>query len=230
MTETPSSKIPKFLDFSKFSPGEFRSHINNSILGYDVLIRLLVGYSTYFTKPNGFMLDLGCSDGYVTSLLAGANPSSQVLGVDKAPNFKEDWEGYKRDNLTYACDDITRYPSNNCNFISSVFTLQFVPLPQRLQCLDRIFSHLETGGCFFIAEKTYMDNSLMESMQHSLYYEYKKESFPSDEILEKEITLRSIMKPLPYSDLVSRLESAGFVSVNPVWKTFGFCAFLCIKG
>ncbi len=68
-------------------------------------------------------------------------------------------------------------------------------------------------------------------MLTSLYLHYKRQHFSDAEILDKEKSLRHIMKPGREDDLIQLLTEAGFKSQNIEYfgRSHLFAAFVCIK-
>lgn len=225
MTESQDS----FKDFGSIQSEDFRNHINKSIMGYDNLITILLSCSQYFSISKKGFLDLGCSDGHITNELAVLNPNSTVVGVDIEKNFVSEWAKYDTDNLSFYHRDVSDVEIIDQAFVSSIFTLQFTSMINRKKIIQNVYDGLEVGGGFFIAEKTLCDHAVLEDMQRSIYYQYKRNNFTSDDILDKEVNLRSIMKLITFDTLKKMLEDAGFSEIQVIWKNFGFAALICIK-
>ena len=50
------------------------------------------------------------------------------------------------------------------------------------------------------------------------YYDYKRESFTTEDIMDKERTLRNMMKPNTWKEIEDMVLSAGFNTVQPLEK------------
>jgi len=62
-----------------------------------------------------------------------------------------------------------------------------------------------------------------------MYYDHKRESFSAEDIMEKEVTLRNMLKPNTWSELNGMLETAGFSSVQTFWQNHLFVGAIAIK-
>jgi tRNA (cmo5U34)-methyltransferase len=61
------------------------------------------------------------------------------------------------------------------------------------------------------------------------HYDFKRENFEAVDILEKEKSLRSIMKPLTIQENFEFLENAGFKVFDVFFQNFNFVSILAIK-
>ena len=117
------------------------------------------------------------------------------------------------------------------SFVTSIFTLQFLAHRHRLDVSRKIYDGLVPGGALVVAEKFYAKTPKLQDMLTSLYLHYKRRHFSDEEILDKEKSLRNIMKPGREDDLIAVLTEAGFKSENIecFWRSHLFAAFVCIK-
>lgn len=60
-------------------------------------------------------------------------------------------------------------------------------------------------------------------------YENKRKTFTSDEILDKEKDLRSIMNPVTQQDNIELLKKAGFKTIEPFFQSLNFKGYICKK-
>ena len=61
------------------------------------------------------------------------------------------------------------------------------------------------------------------------YYDFKREKFDTKDIMDKEITLRHMLKPNTWGEIDSMLKIAGFQSVQVFWQNFLFLGAIAIK-
>jgi hypothetical protein len=62
-----------------------------------------------------------------------------------------------------------------------------------------------------------------------MFYDHKRESFNAEDIMNKEQTLRNMLKPNTWSELNEMLEYAGFSSVQTFWQNHLFVGAIAIK-
>lgn len=221
----------------------FDIHIEHSIRGYSNMMRDLIDYSRYFVEDGTNIVDVGCSTGKMTQALIEENQEhckdGNYVGLEIAEGFFDDMENrgleikklYPWANVDFRKQDAREYTFENCSFISSVFTLQFMPPRHRREVLQNIYKGLNHGGAFVFAEKTVCDNPRLQNMLTFSHYDYKRRHFTTEDIMDKEKTLRHMMKPNTWTEITSQLACAGFSfeNIQPFWRNHNFVAAIAIK-
>jgi tRNA (cmo5U34)-methyltransferase len=218
----------------------FDKHIQQSIRGYDNLMEDVVSLSRYFVEDDTNIVDIGCSSGKNTKAMMEYNsdhsPTAQYFGVEVADGFVQDLKDRRLElntagfnNVEFVMKDIRKFQFSNCNLVTSIFTLQFMPKKDRKKVVQNIYHGLNEGGAFIFAEKTICESALVQDMITFNYYDYKRKSFDTEDIMDKERTLRNIMKPLTWKELELMVSFAGFRTVQPFWRNHSFVGALAIK-
>ena len=217
----------------------FDEHIENSISGYSNLINDVVSFSRYFVEDGTNIIDIGCSTGKMTKALIDYNidhcKEATYIGLEIADGFRDDLEKRKDEIKKYynlikfEDSDATFYEYKNCSLITSIFTLQFIPKSKRKDLLKNIYDGLNCGGAYIFAEKTICENALVQDMITFNYYDYKRESFSTEDIMDKERTLRHMMKPNTWKEIEDMVLNAGFNTIQPFWRNHAFVGALAIK-
>lgn len=221
----------------------FDDHIEHSIRGYSNLLEDVVSYSRYFVEDGTNVVDIGCSTGKLTERIIMENQDhcaeAHYVGVELAQGFHNDLDK-RYDNITnnnpwvdldFIKGDIREYDFNNCSLVTSIFTLQFMPPRHRRNVLENIYRGLNNGGAFIFAEKTVADNPRIQEMITFNYYDYKRKNFSTEDIMDKERTLRHMMKPNTWKEIQSNLAVAGwgFDQIQPFWRNHMFVGAIAIK-
>ena len=222
----------------------FDEHIENSIRGYSNLLNDIISFSTYFVEDSTNIVDIGCSTGKLTEAILDKNKDfakefkeTMYIGIEVAEGFfknlddrlKQINDKYDWAEVDFIKDDVRNYKFDNCNLVTSIFTLQFMPKQDRQKLIEDIYNGLNPGGAFIFAEKTICEDARFQDMLTFNYYDYKRKSFTTDDILNKEITLRHMMKPNTYKEIEQMLSSAGFKNIQPFWRNFMFVGILAVK-
>ena len=216
----------------------FDEHIEKSIRGYSHLIEDVVSLSRYFVEDETNVIDIGCSTGKMTKALIDYNldhsQEAKYIGLEIAEGFEKDLEKRKKelsyyDYVQFLSDDARWYEYSNCSLITSIFTLQFMPKTDRRELLQNIYNGLNEGGAFIFAEKTICENALVQDMITFNYYDYKRKSFDTEDIMDKERTLRHMMKPNTWREIEDMLLSVGFSVIQPFWRNHAFVGAIAIK-
>src|SRR5262249_48385822 len=142
------------------------------------------------------------------------------------------WKRLSATNLRFLLQDVMAFEDfRDLSLATAIFTLQFLPHRHRLEVSRKIYDGLVPGGALLVAEKFYAKTPNIQDMLTSLYLHYKREYFSDEEILDKEKSLRNIMKPGREDDLIQLLTDSGFKSANIecFWRSHLFAAFVCIK-
>ena len=150
----------------------------------------------------------------------------------KIPFFKTyDIDEQTNLNLSYHRGDVRSYEFDNCNLVTSIFTLQFIPEKERTSIIKQIYDGLNSGGAFIFAEKTIAEHAKIQEIRTFTYYDYKREHFSSDDILDKEKQLRHMMKLNTRKELMNKCATAGFEfnKIESFWQNHSFTAFIAIK-
>lgn len=213
----------------------FDNHIDTSIRGYSDLWKDVVDYSQYFVENGTSVVDIGCSTGKMIKSMIAQNkfaPDAIYEGIEIEEDF---WKSYiadenNYDNISYFRGNALDYRFHNCSFVTSIFTMQFMPYYQRVDLINKIYRGLNPGGAFVFAEKTMPENVRIHEMRTFTYYDFKRGSFTTDDILDKEKQLRHMTKPNTRTEIVDMCEEAGFVAVDSFWQNHAFTGFIALKG
>jgi tRNA (cmo5U34)-methyltransferase len=217
----------------------FDNHIEQSIRGYSHLLEDVISLSRYFIEDDTNVVDIGCSTGKMTKALIDYNKDHSVcasyVGLEIAEGFRDDLKKRKNELNEYyefvefKDIDARKYEYENSSLITSIFTLQFMPKSDREELITKIYNGLKRGGAYIFAEKTICESALVQDMITFNYYNYKRESFTTEDIMDKERTLRHMMKPNTWKEIEKMVLDAGFNVVQPFWRNHAFVGALAVK-
>jgi tRNA (cmo5U34)-methyltransferase len=213
--------------FSFDTVEQFDDHIDLSIPTYSNLRDAILRMATYFVKSDSIVYDLGCSTGLTLAKLSELVPGSvRLVGIDTSDNLLGK-AGSGR--VEFQRVDLTspRLVLAPCDLVLSVFTLQFLPVADRAELVRKVYDALEPGGAFIISEKTYIDDGFIQDVFTFGYYDMKLKNFTAEQILDKQMSLRRIMRPQTEAENLQLLTP--FSRVYPFWQYLQFRAWLCIK-
>jgi tRNA (cmo5U34)-methyltransferase len=210
-------------NFSFETISDFDLHISESIPNYDLLLQTVLNVAPFFLQENSSVTDLGCSTGKMLKAIPHKGPK---IGIDNSVNLlpasDEQHTFINQDLVTF------RFPENN-SFVTSIFTLQFLPIRNRSMIIDRVYDSLIPGGAFVWAEKVTSKSGFWEQVQTFSYYDFKRSAFSSEEILDKEKSLRYLMRPLTTEKNLDMLRGAGFADFEMLWKFHNFECWIAVK-
>ena len=216
----------------------FDNHIDMSIRRYSDLHNDIVKMSKYFVEDDTEVVDIGCSTGKTLAAMYHQNkefaPQVTYRGIDYADGFLSDmsermYEINDPNRFMLHSGDVREFIFHNNSLVTSIFTLQFMPRKDRQEVISDIYNGLNPGGAFVFAEKTYSCNSRIQDILTFMYYDFKRESFSSKDIMDKEQTLRGMLRPNTWSELNDMLKHAGFDEVQTFWQNHLFVGAIAIK-
>jgi tRNA (cmo5U34)-methyltransferase len=221
--------------FAQRSEG-FDTHIDLSIRGYSNLIDDELKLSEYFVEDDTHVIDIGCSTGKMLRSMISQNSFAKravYTGIELEKKFVDGWKlemiADFTPNLYLLNEDVRDFNFDNCSFVSSIFTLMFMPPHQRELVIKNIYNGLNSGGAFVFSEKTMADSAKIQDIRTFTYYDYKRTNFTTDDIMDKEKTLRSMAKPNTRDELLNMCKAAGFNKIESFWQNHAFVGFLAIK-
>lgn len=220
------------------APEGFENHIEWSIRGYLDLISDVVELSRYFVERNSSVVDLGCSTGSMLCSIINSTVDIENVtytGIELSKSFTEDVKNnidkFKCvEKFKYVNDDITNVDLGcNNSLVTSIFTLQFLSRKDKFNVIDRVYKSLLPNGAFIFSEKIISEDPTIQDALTFIFYDYKKNKFSSDEILDKEKTLRSMLRLNTIREIEKTLHDVGFSRVDMFWRNHNFCGFIAIK-
>ena len=229
------SAVPGEWRFDENVSQAFDSHVRKSVPFYDEIQRMVIDLSEYFVRDQGVVYDLGSSTGTTLDLLSTAHAGKehvQFLGFDLSEfMIKEARQKVVRANVRFHQANVLDVEfSPPANFVTSLFTMQFLTLAERRTLLHRIHDGLIEGGGLIIVEKVSAEHSVFEDMWTELYWDFKRrQGFTPEQILEKANSIRGVMKPLTIEENLDILWQTGYSRVEVFFKWYNWAGIVVIK-
>lgn len=189
---------------------------------------------------NAKILDIGCSDGLmIQSLLEKSKGDNcRFVGVDVSePMLNKAIDRFDIVNKTSAnkviiknCDLRYDFPIDNYDAISSILSIQFIPIEYRQQILQNIYDNLICGGVFIFVEKVLGNTANLNKLFVNNYYELKKNNgYSIEQIERKRLSLEGVLVPVTNDWNISLLKNAGFRQIDVFWRYLNFVGYIAIK-
>ena len=190
-----------------------------------------------FLQPEDTVYDLGCSTGstFLHLLPLIDDPSMHFVGVDTsaemlitcASNLTE--AGYK-DRVLLLNEDIASTKLKRAGVVIMHYTLQFLPVEQRLDLLTRIYQALRPGGILLLSEKVSHRHPTMSESLNELHWDFKRQQGYSEmEIAQKREALENVLVPITSRENETLLFKAGFSEVETYLKWYNFASIVAVK-
>ena len=222
---------PERGNFSFDSIDSFDDHINTSIPRYSDIHACIDGLIQYFVTDAARIYDIGCSTGSLLRRIdvKFKDKSLELIGIDQSANLLPHAQANGRCQLIL--DDVTGedFEIERADIAFCIFTLCFIPLHERYELVQKIYDGLHHGGVLISTDKIYAGDSKLQDIFTFLYYDFKRQTFQPQEILDKEISLREIQKPITQAENEAMFYDAGFDRVESFWKYYNFQGWICIK-
>lgn len=234
---SPLNEIIDF-DFDEKVADVFPDMIQRSVPGYGTMISTIGILAAKYAQSNSRCYDLGCSLGAVSlSMRQRINqPDCKIIAVDNSEAMVErGMELLASDNssrvpVEMVCADIQDIAIEDASVVVLNFTLQFIPLDQRLALITRIYQGLKPGGVLILSEKMAFEDQIKQAFHTEAHHDFKRANGYSDlEISQKRTALDRVMIPESLARHKERLRKAGF-PVSEVWfQCFNFASMIAIK-
>ena len=230
--------LPGDFVFDEKVANVFEDMINRSVPGYSTIIAMIGVLAERYYQENTTIYDLGCSLGGATFAAAYQVSCSDysIVAVDNSPAMIDKLqhrlatEPGQRDHIQCRCEDISATEISNASVIVLNFSLQFIPLAQRHQLLEKIFQGLNPGGILIISEKILFPDDSLNRLFSDLYHNFKESrGYSQLEISQKRAALENILIPETLNTHRSRLATIGFRSFDVWFQCFNFASMVAFR-
>lgn len=216
----------------------FPDMIQRSVPGYATLISTIGILAAKYVQQNSHCYDLGCSLGAVTLSMRQhiKQADCDIIAVDNSLAMIERGQKILSSDtsstvpVTMICADLQDVIIENASVVVMNFTLQFIPLEQRLALIKRIYRGLKAGGILILSEKIAFDESSRQAFHNDAHHDFKRANGYSDlEISQKRSALEKVLIPETLAGHQQRLEDAGFECSDVWFQCFNFISLIAVK-
>lgn len=215
----------------------FPDMIQRSVPGYQTIISAIGLLAQQYAQANSVCYDLGCSLGAATLSMRHQidEPSCKIIAVDNSTAMIEQCRSnLKQDDglieVDCICADIREVNIENASVVVLNFTLQFIPIADRLNFLQKIYQGMKPGGILIVSEKLKFEDSRQQTLQTELHHSFKKAQGYSDlEISQKRSALENVLVAETFVTHQQRLKQAGFSSTEVWFQYFNFASMIALK-
>jgi tRNA (cmo5U34)-methyltransferase len=228
---------PGSFEFNASVAEVFPDMLRRSIPSYDASLDTIGTLAHRYVSPGTYCYDLGCSLGAATLAMrrniAGRN--CHIVSVDLAPAMVKRCrqrieEDHSDTPVSVKTADIRDIEISNASMVVLNYTLQFLPVEDRVELIRKIHGGLNRGGVLVLSEKIADDDPAVESLLVDLHHAFKRANDYSDlEIARKRSALDNVLVPETTRAHLDRLEAAGFQHCSIWLKHFNFVSILAIR-
>jgi tRNA (cmo5U34)-methyltransferase len=230
------SNYPKPFAFNREVAHVFDDMVRRSIPLYLDVVRATADWVQHFYKAQTTIIDIGCSTGTTTHHVAHSlQKPAQFLAVDLSASMIEKAREKLADlptrhQLTLLCQDIRETPLPRASVVIINYTLQFLPVADRLSLLARIHEALVPGGIVLISEKVRSATVAFHELTTMIYERFKEENgYSRSEIERKKEALDQVLIPFTEDEHRQNLILAGFRSIDTLMKWNNFTTLIAQK-
>ena len=230
-------EVPAFA-FDEEVTQVFADMIARSVPGYHATLSAAGALAGRIAQDGDRMYELGCSRGAallamdraiapeVDVELVGVDVSAPMLSACRADLIES---GRVQHSLTLIEGDLRAIEMSGAALIVLNFTLQFIPIEDRLPLLRRARAALRPGGALLLSEKIRLNDTRIDALCIDLHHEFKKsQGYTELEIARKRDALVGVLVPEAIQTHRDRLSAAGF-SASEVWyQAFNFCSLVAL--
>jgi tRNA (cmo5U34)-methyltransferase len=212
----------------------FDDMLERSVPFYKHSLDLSLQFLDRNLKDGDRVYDLGSSTG--TMLLALEKFSSknlELIGLDNSDAMVEKASQKARafgSKATFINEDILRFSYKKSGAFISNYTLQFIRPQHREGFVKKLYERLNEDGVFILSEKLIGSDKKISKQMIDVYHEFKKnQGYSEYEIAQKREALENVLVPFSEDENRDMLKSAGFDSMETLFRWANFAMFIAIK-
>lgn len=233
---SPVGAISSF-QFDQSVVNVFPDMIERSVPGYQAIISAIGLLAGRYAQEQSVCYDLGCSLGAATFSMRHQilTKDCKIIAVDNSKAMIQQLKAHLKDDngridVDVQCADIRDILIKNASVVVLNFTLQFIPIEDRLMFLKKIYQGMLPGGVLILSEKLKFTDERQQELQTDLHHVFKKTQGYSDlEISQKRSALENVLLAETFSTHQRRLSEAGFTSTEIWFQYFNFSSMIVLK-
>ncbi len=225
-------KIDSFA-FDERVAAVFADMISRSVPGYASIIGMIGILARKHALPDSNLYDLGCSLGAATVSMGREilGRDCRLIAIDNAQAMLqkagEQFSRYDLPPIETICSDMRVVEICNASVVVLNFTLQFLPVEERLPLLQKIRAGMLEEGVLILSEKIAGADAREDELLIELHHAFKRANGYSDlEVGQKRAALEKVLVPETIATHTKRLYEAGFSHVDLWFQCFNFVSFI----
>jgi len=215
----------------------FADMIRRSVPGYGLTLEMIAIIAERYATAGSTVYDIGCSLGASTLAIRHAveGRDCRIIGVDNSTAMVERCRQLvaldrASTAVEIACADVCAVNFQPASMMVMNFTLQFIPLAQRLPLLQSMAQALGDDGVLVLSEKVTFDDAWEAETQQSLHEAFKaSQGYSELEISRKRQALEDVLLPETIAQHRQRLLDAGFARVTVWFQCANFISLLAFR-
>lgn len=232
------TKLPGDFVFDEKVASVFEDMINRSVPGYSTIIAMIGVLAEEYCQERSRIYDLGCSLGGA-ALAAVDRVECQdfaTIAIDNSAAMIDRLQTKLKGLPQFAskiecrCENLCDSEITDASVVVLNFTLQFIPLAERVSLLSKIYAGMKPGGVLIISEKITFPDEKLNQLFIEMYHSFKENmGYSKLEISQKRAALEKILLPETLDVHRDRLQKIGFQSVDVWFQCFNFASMVAFK-
>lgn len=215
----------------------FPDMVKRSVPGYANVIAGTGLIAGDYIQADSNCYDLGCSVGASTFAMLQhiKEPDFHIVAVDNSSSMiKLCQTNIKKagdtDRVECLCSNIQDIDFHNASVVVLNYTLQFIPLNERKDLLQKIYNGMNNDAVLVLSEKLAFDTAAEQTRQTALHESFKRAQGYSDlEISQKRSALENVLIPESLSTHTQRLTDTGFRDAQLWFRSINFASMMAWK-
>lgn len=229
-------KVSAFV-FDERVAAVFEDMINRSVPGYATIVGMIGTLAQRYAQPDTICYDLGCSLGAASFAMRQQIQAQgcRIRAIDTSQAMLDRFGKVLQQNpegvpIDLVCGDILDSEIANASVVVLNFTLQFIPLQQRAQLIQRIHAGLRPGGMLILSEKIHFEDAELNQLFIDLHHRFKEQNgYSQTEISRKRAAIENVLVPETLRAHEQRIRDAGFSSCAVWFQCFNFASMVAVK-
>lgn len=208
----------------------FDNHVNKSVPMYKEFHKSISEMSVYFTQMGSNVIEVGTSTGTLINKISEYNKvrNLKYIGIDIEESMINECK-IRYNHIDFKVENALDCSYINSSVVIAMLSFQFMKKEERKKVIKKIYNEMNDDGALFIVEKVKTEILDIHDIYNDLYYDFKRENLVDKEILDKNSSLRGVMKPLTLNENINQIKKAGFKKVDVFLKYNNFAGLVCIK-
>lgn len=183
----------------------FDYHVREQLPFYDIVAGAVAHIARHYLSENGRMYDIGASTGNITELLAETIQKRNIdtISLDNAKEMQDKFRGVGQLTIADALD----YNYEEFDVAVLFLVLMFIPVYRRQELITKLIEKNRTGGAIIIVDKIANHSDYVGTIMRRMTIAGKiAGGASSQDILDKELSLGGIQRPLRLETLPSNAQ------------------------
>lgn len=194
-------QIPKEWTFETSEVAKnFNDHVREQLPWYDLVTDAIVHIARHYIPTNGLVYDVGASTGNIGKALAEVLNArgARLIGIESSAQMVLN---YNAPGVVLN-EDAVRVDYENYDVAIMYLVLMFIPVVERTNYLQHMYSKLNPGGAMIVVDKIISPAGYEGTVLRRLPIYWKsKQGASATDIIKKELSLAGNQRPITHTIL-----------------------------